>query len=111
VRYITYIVFVLLALYISSLLGMSRHGNFSNLLIFGVIILGAIFLLNKRQCLALGVIGLFSGIVGSAMVWTCGSLFGKGDPSGYGMLGTLLGFCLIPTGGVLVFVGWCKKET
>ena len=108
-RFITYSALVLLALFISWHLGMSRHGSSGNLLAFGVIILGANYLLTKRQCLALGVIGFFLGIVGPAIVWSYGSVFIKGDSSEYGMLGTLLAFCFIPIGAGLAFVGWRKS--
>ena len=108
-RFITYSALVLFALYISWHLGMSRHGSFGHLLIFGVITLGANYLLTKRQCLALGVIGLVLGIVGPVVVWSYGSAFVKGDSSGYGMLGTLLAFCFIPIGAGLAFVGWRKE--
>lgn len=53
------------------------------LVVFGVVILGAFYLLSRRMCLTLGAVGLVPGIAGPAVVWIYGSLYNiKGDPSG-----------------------------
>lgn len=71
--------------------------------------IGRILSLSRRMCLALGAVGLVLGLAGPAAVWTYGSLCIKGDPSGYGMLGTLLAYVFIPVGAGLLLVG-CRKE-
>jgi len=90
-------------------LGGLGHGAAANLLVFGVVILGAYYLLSRRMCLALGAVGLVLGLAGPAAVWTYGSLYIKGDPSGYGMLGTLLAYVFIPVGAGLLLIGWRKE--
>jgi len=54
-------------------------------------------------------IGLVPGLAGPEAVWTYGSFYIKGDPSGYGMLVTLLAFVVIPVGTGLLLVGWRKE--
>jgi len=107
---IIYIFFVFLSLCIAWQLGKTAHGNAGNLLVFTVIILGANYCLTRRLCFALGAITLLLGFVAPTMIWTYGHFYIHCDPSGYGMIGTLLAFIFIPIGLGLALVGW-RKDT
>ena len=109
-RLIAYVFFVYISLWIAWQLGMAGHGSAGNLLIFAVLMGGACCFITRRLCFVLGAIGLMLSIVGPLTVWTWGTIFVKGDPSGYGMLGTLLAFVFMPIGLGLVLVGWFKNK-
>lgn len=67
-------------------------------------------ILPRRICLLVGGLLLLLGVVLPVGVWGYSALFVRGDPSAYGMLGTICVILFAPVGIVLMLLALAKKE-
>jgi hypothetical protein len=75
-----------------------------------MVAVGLYMILPRRFCIALGGIALLLGIAAPLGVWGYANLYVSGDPSGFGMLGTLMAILFAPGGIALTILGLMKAE-